>query len=305
MARSPLFVTHQPGGVFHIDNTALTVGNVWYVDSNAAGKGTTASHGYNPDDPFSTVVAASDSGNLAAGDVVLVAAGHTETLSAAAAWDCDTAGVTWLGMGFSDLRPTITLNTDPLTDIDIDAANITFDNLRFVANFLDIAAAIDVNADGFTCRRCEFVDTSTILNAKIWILGAGANVSDRMVVEECEFYAYGAANTAAISMPSAEDRCLIRDNIFMGDWATAAILAAGAITKAGILRNLIANLPDTADACINVAASSTGIAAYNGVGTLLSGDATTNITVGATMTAIQNYSVDIGDRSGVLDPIAT
>ena len=167
MARSSLFVTVQPGGVFHVDNTALTVGNVWYVDSGAAGKGTTSAYGYNPDAPFSTLVAASDSGNLASGDVVLVAAGHTETISAAAGWDCDTAGVTFLGLGVGDLRPTITLDTDPLSDIDIDAANVVFDNLRFVANFLDVAAAIDVNADGFTCRNCEFVDTSTILNSKM------------------------------------------------------------------------------------------------------------------------------------------
>ena len=305
MARSSLFVTVQPGGVFHVDNTALTVGNVWYVDSGAAGKGTTSAYGYNPDAPFSTLVAASDSGNLASGDVVLVAAGHTETISAAAGWDCDTAGVTFLGLGVGDLRPTITLDTDPLSDIDIDAANVVFDNLRFVANFLDVAAAIDVNADGFTCRNCEFVDTSTILNSKIWILGATATTSDRMIVENCEFYAYGDTNTAAISLPGTPDRCIIRDNVLMGDWATAAILAAGAITKASILRNLIRNTPDTADSCINIAATSTGVAAYNGVGTLIGLDATTLNTFGSTMAVIQNYAVDTGDRQGVLDPVAT
>jgi len=305
MARSTLFVQTQPGGVFHVDNTALTVGNVWYVNSGATGKGTTSAYGYNPDAPFSTLVAASDSGNLASGDVVLVAAGHTETVSAAAGWDCDTAGVTFLGLGVGDLRPTVTIDTDALADIDIDAANIVFDNLRFIANFVDIAAAIDVNADGFTCRNCEFIDTSVILNAKIWILGAAAGASDRMVVEGCEFYAYGTANTAAISLPGTPDRCRIHDNILMGDWATAAILAAGAITKASILRNLVANLPDGADLCINIAATSTGVAAYNGVGTKLGLDATTNNTFGATMAVIQNYSVDIGDRSGVLDPVAT
>jgi len=305
MARSPLFVTVQPGGVFHVDNTALTVGNVWYVDSGAAGKGTTSAYGYNPDAPFSTLVAASDSGNLASGDVVLVAAGHTETISAAAGWDCDTAGVTFKGLGVGDLRPTITLDTDALADVDIDAANITFENLRFIANFVDITAAIDVNADGFTCRNCEFIDTSVILNAVIWILGASGTTSDRMVVENCEFYAFGTANTAAVSMPGTPDRCIVRDNIFIGDWGSAAILAAGIITKASILRNLVSNLDAGDDKCINLADTSTGIIAYNGVGGRETDATTDQITGGTTMVLVQNYSVDEGDRSGVLDPVAT
>jgi len=302
---SPLFVRHIPGGVFHVDNTALTLGNIWYVDSNASGKGTTAGYGSNPDMPWSTVAAALDSGLLASGDVVFVAAGHAESIIAAAGWDADTIGITIKGLGIGDQRPTITLSTDALADIDIDAANITFDNLRFVANKVDIAAAIDVNSDGFTIRNCEFVDTSVILNALIWILGAAAGGSDRMIVENCEFYAYGTNNTAAISLPGTPDRCIIRDNVLCGNWVTGAILAAGAITKASILRNLISQTPDSADKCIKIAATSTGIVAYNGVGTLLSGNATTNINVGSTMSVIQNYSVDIGDRQGVLDPVAT
>ena len=305
MARSPLFFRNQPGGVFHVDNTALTVGNIWYVNSAAAGKGTTSAYGYNPDAPFSTVVAASDSGNLASGDIVLIAAGHTEAISAAAGWDCDTAGVTFKGLGVGDLRPTITLDTDALADVDIDAANITFENLRFIANFVDITAAIDVNADGFTCRNCEFIDTSVILNAVIWILGASGTTSDRMVVENCEFYAFGTANTAAISMPGTPDRCVVRDNIFIGDWGSAAILAAGIVTKISILRNLVSNLDAGNDVGINLADTSTGIIAYNGVGGRETDNSTDQITGGTTMTLIQNYAVDEGDRQGILDPAAT
>ena len=305
MARSPLFNRGAPGGLYHTDLSALTFGNIWYVNSGHAAKGTTTAYGASPDYPFSTVVAASDSGLLASGDIVLVAAGHTETLSAAAAWDCDTVGVTFRGQGRGDLRPTITLDTGIGTDIDIDAANITFDNLRFIANFLDITAALDVNADGFTCRNCEFIDTTASLNAKIWILGASATTSDRMVVESCEFFAFGTANTAAISLPGTPDRCIVRDNTFVGDWGTAAILAAGICTNLSILRNLISNLDAGNDVCINVADTSTGIIAYNGVGGRETDNTTDQITGGTTMVVIQNYAVDEGDRSGVLDPAAT
>ena len=305
MARSPLFNRGSPGGLYHADLGALTFGNIWYVNSGHAAASTGTAFGASPDYPWSTVVAASDSGLLASGDIVLVAAGHTETLSAAAAWDCDTAGVTFRGQGRGDLRPTITLDTDVLADIDIDAANICFDNLRFVANFLDIAAAIDVNADGFTCKNCEFVDTSASLNAKIWILGAAAGASDRMIVEGCEFYAFGTANTAAISLPGTPDRCVIRDNILVGDWGTAAILAAGICTNLSILRNVISNLDAGDDKGINIVDTSTGIIAYNGVGARETDNTTDNITGGTKMVLIQNYSVDEGDRSGVLDPVAT
>jgi len=305
MARSPLAYRQQPGGVYHLDNLALTVGNIWYVDTGASGKGTTSAYGYSSDAPFSTVAAALDSGNLASGDIVIVAAGHTESITAAAGWDADTAGITIKGLGVGDLRPTITLSTANTADIDIDAANITFDNLRFVANFLDIAAAIDVNAAGFTMRNCECVDTSTILNAKIWVLGASSTTSNRMIVENCEFYAFGDANTACVSMPGTSDRCIVRNNIMIGDWGTAAILAAGAITKAVVSGNLVSNLDAGDDVCINIASSSTGIVAYNAVGARETDASTDQITAGSTMTLIQNFAVDEGDRSGVLDPAAT
>ena len=305
MARSPLFARHQPGGVFHIDNTFMTTGNIWYVDSGAAGKGTTSAFGYNPDAPFSTVAAAWDSGNLAAGDIVLVSAGHTESVIAAAGWDCDTANVRVIGIGIGDGRPTITLSTANTADIDIDAANITFQNLVFVANFLDIAAAIDVNAAGFTARGCEFRDTSTILNALIWILGATGTDSHRITVENCEFFQVGAANTHAVSLPGTSDRCKIADNTIVGFFETAAIGAAGAVTLIQVLRNFIQNTDTDADACINLAASSTGIVAYNSVGAALAGNATTNITASTGVVLIENYSVDTGDVQGVLDPIAT
>src|SRR3990167_5257576 len=97
MARSSLFNRGSPAGLYHLDLSALTVGNLWYVNSGHAQKGTTALFGASPDAPWSTVAAALDSGVLASGDIVLVAAGHTESVTAASGWDCDTAGITIRG----------------------------------------------------------------------------------------------------------------------------------------------------------------------------------------------------------------
>lgn len=306
MARSPLFTRKIPGGAFHVDNTAVTLGNIYYVDGSHSAKSTSASAGTSPDLPWSTVPYALDSTVLASGDMVLVATGHTETLAAAAAWDADTAGVHIKGLGWGNIRPTITIaGSADTTDIDIDAANVTIENFIFSAGFADTVAVIDVNADGFTARNCSFIEPTTDLNALIWILGAAAAASDRITVEGCECFSVDAANTHFISLPGTSDRCVIRDNFIHGFFETSAIGAAGAVTNISVLRNFIQNTDTDADACINLASSSTGVIAYNVVGAALAGNATTNITGGGTVTMIQNYSVDTGDRQGVLDPVAT
>ena len=310
---SELFSRRPKDGIYHYhDAPWATTGEIWFVNSGAGGAGTSTAYGRHPEAPFSTVAAAWDSGLLASGDTILVAAGHTETISAAAGWDCDTAGVYVRGLGVGDLRPTITLSTANTADIDIDAASITFDNLRFVANFLDVAAAIDVNARAFTMRNCECLDTSTTLNAKIWVLGdATTTTASEMVVENCEFKAYGTANTSCVSMPGTPNRCKINDNVFNGDWGSAAILAAGAVTRIAVLRNFIQNLDAGNNVCINLAASSTGIIAYNSVGAGETDDTTDQVDCGSGCVLVANYAMDFGtggsggDVHGVLDPVAT
>lgn len=317
MARSPLFSRKVQGGIYHTyDAPFATLGNIWYVDSNAAGKGTTVTaanaHGVTPDAPWSSVPTALDSGLLVSGDVVLVAQGHAESIAAAAGWDCDTAGVYLKGLGWNDLRPTITFTTTADADIDIDAASVVIDNMQFVANVTDVTAAFDVNAAAFTLRNCDCRDVDTTHNAKIWVLGhATTTTSNQMVVENCEFKAYGDANTACVSMPGTPNRCRITDNVMNGDWGTAAILAAGAVTRIFIARNSIYNLDAGNDVCINLAASSTGIVAYNNVGAGETDDSTDQINCGSGCVLIENYANDFGsggsggDVSGVLEPAAT
>lgn len=306
MARHPFYVRRQPGGSFHVDNTGVTLGDIFYVDENAPGAGTGASKGQDPDNAWSTGASAWDSAALASGDVVLIAAGHTETLSGAAAMDCDTAGVYFKGLGWARIRPNFTIGgSDDATDIDIDAANIVFENLIFTAGAAETVAAIDVNADGFVCRKCTFLDVASATNVLIWILGATGTTSDRLVVEDCECFGIDTSNTHFVSLPGTSDRCIIRNNFLHGHFETSAIGAAGAVTNISVIGNFIQNIDTDADACINLASTSTGICAYNSVGAALAANATTNITGGGTVTMIENYSVDTGDRQGVLDPVAT
>jgi L-asparaginase/Glu-tRNA(Gln) amidotransferase subunit D len=65
----------------------------------------------NPKQPAATLDGAIGKTTANNGDLILVHPGHSETLSAAAAITCDVAGVTIVGLGTGNNRPTFTLDT--------------------------------------------------------------------------------------------------------------------------------------------------------------------------------------------------
>lgn len=304
MAKTELFVRQQPGGVFAVVNQSVTTGNIWFVNSGSATGSNSVGYGQNPDAPFLTLDYAVGQCTASNGDVIYAMPGHAETISAAAGLDLDVAGITIVGLGNGALQPTVTLGTSANADIDVDAANITVENLHFIANFQDIVAAIDVNEDDFTLRRCRFSEAGTDLNALIWVQDAAAGGSDRITIEDCRVVAPDSTNTHFVNFAGTGTGHVIRRNVLIGDWGTAAIGGAGIITWCVVADNYISNQATDADSCIKLAATTTGIVANNRVGANLAGNATTNITANGCMMC-ENYSVDIGDRQGVLDPIAT
>src|SRR3990167_383506 len=188
MARTELFSRKQPGGVFTITGVGNHPGDVYFVH---AGTGTDAAgYGQNPDAPVATIDYAvglcADSKN----DVIYVMPGHTETVSAAAGIDLDKIGISVIGLGQGNLRPTITIATDTLADIDVDAAS----------EAPDITVITDANANEMTIRRCTFnylvtLDGTAITATPtecIRLVGA-----DHAVIEEC--YIGGDFTTSAIN----------------------------------------------------------------------------------------------------------
>jgi hypothetical protein len=292
------------GALRHV--TDRPVGSHFFVNSAHASAGTSSGHGYSPDSPLTTIDAAVALCTANAGDTIYVGPGHVETVAAAAGLDLDVAGISVIGIGNGSLQPKVDLTTATTADVDIDAANITIENIQFEASFADVAAAVDVNADDCTIRNCRFLSPTANENAKIWILGATAAGSDRLTVEDCYFQDADAANTHAISLADGTaDGVIIRRNIMHGFYETGGIGGTGALTNITILENYILNADTDADSCIALSGSPTGIVARNIVGAALAGDVTTNIAVGAACLLAENYSVDIGDRQGVLDPAAT
>ena len=113
-------------------------------------------------------------------DIFLVKPGHAETVATAGAIDADVAGVTVIGLGTGSRRPTFTFNGVVGADIDIDAANITFQNLLFVAGVDALTGPIDVNEADFAMIGCETRDTTASYQTVDWIVAAASK--DRLTI---------------------------------------------------------------------------------------------------------------------------
>lgn len=120
----PLLNTHA-GKVFWVYNgTALLTGQKAGSDGN---KGTF-------DAPFSTIDYAIGQCTANRGDIILVKAGHAETLTAASAITCDVAGVAIIGLGDGTDRPELTFGTATTASIVISADNVTWQNFACIGN---------------------------------------------------------------------------------------------------------------------------------------------------------------------------
>lgn len=73
-------------------------------------------------------------------DVLMVKPGHRETISTATALQMSLSGVTVIGLGWGEDRPTWTLDTIVGATIGVTGAGVAFQNCRFVANFANISS---------------------------------------------------------------------------------------------------------------------------------------------------------------------
>ena len=136
----------------------LTFGSIFYVDSVTGSN--TANDGRSPDQPYASIDTAVGSCTANKGDHIIVIPGHVETVTAAAGLDLDVAGITIIGLGEGDVRPTINFTTATTADMDFDATDITLQNILFTGGIDALAAPIDVNSDDCTLIDCEIRDVT-------------------------------------------------------------------------------------------------------------------------------------------------
>ena len=303
-SRTGLFWKQTPGSLPIIQDAKAFAGNVFFVDASTAQGGTTSGFGSHPDRALTTWDSSVALCTANQGDAVFVLAGHTETINAAGGVALDVAGVSYIGLGSGNSRPTFTISTEVLSDVEVDAANNTVANFRFIGNVAALAAPIDVDAAAFTMEDCDWYVATATTDIDITII-TDANADD-LVVRRCHFWydysraatAVTAASTEVIRLVGA-DRAVIEDCYFSGNFSTAII--NGITTASGdilIARNKLYN-DQTADVAgwIDLVAGCTGVIENNN-GFL--GYSTNIATVidPASCAMIENYASNVVTESG-------
>lgn len=151
-------------------------GNVFWVDSGTGSNSNNGTYGQ----PFSTLAYALTRCTASNGDVIILFPGHAETVSTATALDLNVAGVSVIGApSVGTLRPTFTVDTAATATVTISAANVTVENVLFIANLDGLNSTLTVT--GANCYLdIEHRDTSSLIEADIAITVTGDQFTCRL-----------------------------------------------------------------------------------------------------------------------------
>ena len=196
-------------------------GSTFYVDSGVAGSAGT---------DWSTAVATLNAGIALCGndhgDIILVAPGHAETISTADGVDCDISGITIIGLGYGDNRPTLTYS-NANGEFVIGADDVVVKNIRFTASVTAITTAINVESGStdYVIEDCFFdvdIDGTDEFSDCITIATASC---DGGIIRN-NFFDSGVKNNAGpqswINIVDANDIQIIGNTMY-GDCASACI----------------------------------------------------------------------------------
>lgn len=259
MLRTPLFSRNQPGGMFTIEDVVRHPGSIFFVHSGTGTNG--AGYGRNPDAPLATVDYAIGLCTASKGDTIYVMPGHAESFSAADGFDADVAGIKIVGLGWGALRPTFTFAATAAT-VAVGAANVTLENLRFVAGISAVVVGVNVEAAGVDChiRNCEWYwgGTTSWDFVQSLNINAGAN---RAIVEGCRFLAEPAVAGAstAIQLVGAVHNVVVRNNEFMGDYSLACMSGITTLSQGLMFLDNLVHNTDAAEPYLEVLTGTTGV----------------------------------------------
>ena len=243
------------------DSIPATTGSYFFVDSAT---GSDSNSGKSPKTPKATIDAAIGLCTAAKGDVIVVAAGHAETIAGAAAINCDVSGITIVGLGKGANRPIITSSATTDT-VAVGAANVTLKNLLFQGGIDSQTIFLDINSTDCTVDSCEFREGSSIqILTSIDITGGAANACDRATIKGCIISSIAAGATNGIELGEVADQVTIRDCIIDGDFGNAGIHnpTGKVLTNLRLINNIVRNR-QTGDHAIELVSACTGEAVGN------------------------------------------
>lgn len=140
---------------------------------------------------FSTIALALTQTTAGAGDVIYVAPGYVETITTAGGTTVATSGVSIIGLGKGNLRPTVTFTTAVAASWIVSGANVTLQNIIFTCNINTQTQMVSVTGADCAIRNCYFnVATAGAIGAAI---GVNVTAADRFIMDSCNLI--GAAGT--------------------------------------------------------------------------------------------------------------
>lgn len=306
--KTSLFVQKQSGGMFSVQDQAISTGNRFFVGSAETKASDTAGFGRNPDAPFATLKYAlsSDVCTASKGDIIYVMPGHTESITHAttAGSSCilDIAGVSVIGIGTGSLIPTFTLSGDVGATMSITAPNCLLRHVKIVSGLAAVAAGITVGAlgDGYWIDDCILSDGGT----NILELVSGITITaaaDGGKITNCKYYTVAAGHNNQGMLIGAVDGCIIENNVVIGDLDVACISIPAAATKLIIRNNVLRNVSTDGVAALAMHTSCEGVCAGNVYCANLNGQVP--VTAACTLMAFGgNYGADLHGVSGMIAP---
>jgi hypothetical protein len=293
----------------------LANGNVYFVDSNATNAldDNNDIAGNEWETPFATLNFAVSRCTASQGDIILVAEEHAETIedtgtASGTTTDelvLDKAGITIIGMGNGERRPTFTFEGATDAAMVVIAADITVKNLILKGNLADLATLVDVSAagDGLTLENCTFTDGGTAILETIHQIDL-ATTCHNVTIDNCKFFttAAGSSTLANIEVATTCNNLTITNCWFKGDVNTDGMIdgSGGAGTNWYIADNVLDNLDAGAGKTIVLHASTTGFVGRNI--SHAGKDGTVPLTTAGVVVAQNYYSNAEGASAAILDP---
>lgn len=224
------FLTQDTLGQWLASLGIFTFGDIYFVDSgHARAVDSVTNSGKSPTSPFATLAYAATRCTASTDDIIVVAARHAETITAAAGIDLSVAGVSVIGMGKGSNRPTITIGTATSATFKASAVNQLVKNVRFTAGTAQLLVKmIDATAGDLTMEDCYFegASTSTFLVKSFVNL---TTTKDNFTFRRCKWWqgtdpngTDGGADSGAIYMVDTEN-VFLEDCEFYGNFETAFI----------------------------------------------------------------------------------
>jgi hypothetical protein len=283
-------------------------GKVFWVDSGGGSNAYAGTHVQ----PYATIEKATSACTDNNGDIVMVKAGHSETFSAAASssvgWEADKKGVTYVGLGTGNDRPTFILDTAVTTDINVSGTGSSIHNMIFEAAYADIEKMIHLTTDYVTIDNCSFREQTSGEN---WVLLIDA---DGTTNEECSYLHFtnnvvigaDAANTDMIQFAADTTGVVVADNYIelgVGTGNIIDVLTGKDARSIQILRNNVYRLQTSGSLMFDAdtGAANTGVMAYNTFGHAdTAGEVWTTTTT--RIMPFENYGSAAVDKSGYILP---